>query len=59
MEVNGVGRITNKYTANDYLDLNLDIDSPDTVWDKVIEIFIDKFQERYFEPIKELNRDPI
>lgn len=57
MERNGVGMITNRYRAQDYLDLQLEVDSEDGKWETAIEIFTDRFTERYFDPVCDLQKN--
>lgn len=58
MERNGVGMISGKYVANDFLKINLSLSSSSDDWDKAIEIFEDRFRERYFSPINLLIHNP-
>lgn len=54
MESNGEGMISTHYKAEDFLGLNLSLNSPSEAWDKAIFIFKERFQERYFGPIEKL-----
>lgn len=46
--------ISEKYTYEDYLNLNFKLDSPENVWNKAIDIFIDRINSRYFYAIDKL-----
>ena len=58
MERNGIGMISLHYSANDFRDLNLEINSDEQIWDVAIEMFRERFEERYFDPIRELMYNP-
>lgn len=49
--------ISEKYTYEDYLNLNFKLDSPEDVWEKAIDIFIDRVKIRYFYAIDKLMED--
>ncbi len=51
MEKSGIGMISVRYSARDFKRLNLSINSDPEKWDKAIEMFRDRFRERYFGPI--------
>ncbi len=55
MEVNGIGMISERYSAKDYIDLNLSINSDYFTWDKAIEIVKERFDERFFSTIHYLS----
>lgn len=57
MERNGVGMISQNYSAQDFNNLNLTINSDDVIWNRAIEMFTERFEERYFRPINVLSRD--
>ena len=46
--------ISEKYTYEDYLNLNFKLDSSEDVWNKAIDIFIDRINSRYFYAIDKL-----
>ena len=54
MEIKELIYISGKYTKPDYLNLHLQIDSPQAKWNKAIEIFEDRIGGRFFTPISEL-----
>ena len=58
MERNGIGMISLHYSANDFLNLNLELDSEEQTWNDAIEIFTERFRERYFDPILILLDNP-
>lgn len=58
MDYNGISMTSNNYAVNDYLNLNLNIYSKDDIWNVAIKIFFDRFEERYFNPIKALMKKP-
>lgn len=51
--------ISEKYTYEDYLKLEFEVNSPEEVWEKVIDIFIDRINSRFFYAIDKLmeNKD--
>lgn len=51
--------ISEKYTYEDYLKLNFELNSPEDVWEKAIDIFIDRINSRFFYAIDKLieNKD--
>lgn len=46
--------ISDKYTYEDYLELNFKVDSPKNIWKKAINIFVDRIVTRYFLAIDKL-----
>lgn len=46
--------ISEKYTYEDYLELNFELNSPAKVWEKAIDIFVDRIVTRYFLAIDKL-----
>lgn len=46
--------ISEKYIYEDYLNLNFKLDSPENVWNKAVDIFIDRINSRYFYAIGKL-----
>lgn len=46
--------ISDKYTYEDYLELNFKVDSPKNIWKKAIDIFVDRIVTRYFLAIDKL-----
>lgn len=54
MEIGKLIYISGKYTKPDYIDLHLQIDSPQKKWDKAIDIFDDRIGGRFFRPIDDL-----
>ena len=57
MERNGIGWITLEYTAQDYLSLNLSVNSSEVDWEKAIDILQKRFEERFFSTINYLSFD--
>lgn len=51
--------ISEKYTYEDYLKLYFELNSPEDVWEEVIDIFIDRINSRFFYAIDKLieNKD--
>lgn len=51
--------ISEKYTYEDYKTLHFRVDSPEYVWEKAIDIFIDRINSRFFYAIDKLmeNKD--
>lgn len=51
--------ISEKYTYEDYLKLEFELNSPEEVWEKAIDIFIDRINSRFFYAIDKLmeNKD--
>lgn len=51
--------ISKKYTYEDYLKLEFELNSPEEVWEKAIDIFIDRINSRFFYAIDKLmeNKD--
>lgn len=46
--------ISDKYTYEDYLELNFKVDSSEKIWEKAIDIFVDRIVTRYFLSINKL-----
>ena len=46
--------ISDKYTYENYLDLHFQVNSPKDVWEKAINIFVDRIATRYFLAIDKL-----
>ncbi len=57
MERDGIGYISPKYTSDDYLRLNLSLQSPEEKWEEGINIFKDRIESRYFAPIETMLAD--
>lgn len=57
METKGEINISPKYSRDDYLHLNLTINSSEADWGKAIDIFKDRIVGRYFEQIDILSND--
>ncbi len=55
MERHGIGMISLRYRAEDFLNLNLSVNEGD--WDTAIQIVYDRFHERYFSTIHYLSYD--
>lgn len=53
---NNYRMISRRYSREDYLHINLKVDSPQTDWDYAIEIFEDRFVGRYFNVIDLLEK---
>ena len=51
MERYGRTYISPEYTREDFLELGLSLESFDWVWQRALDIFEDRFQRRYFDPI--------
>ena len=58
MERNGVGMISLHYSACDFQNLHLKESSSEDKWNQAIDMFRDRFIERYFDPINALISDP-
>ena len=54
MERNGIGYISPRFSASDFLNLHIDEFSSWDEWDYAIEIFRDRIESRYLEPIAKL-----
>lgn len=54
MEVNGKIFISSKHTVNEYRKLDLKVNSDREIWYEAIEIFIDRINSRFIEPINYL-----
>lgn len=54
MERNGIGYISPRFSADDFLRLHLTVHSSDDDWKKGIKIFRDRIEARYFDPITNL-----
>ena len=46
--------ISDKYTYEDYLELNFKVDRSEKIWEKAIDIFVDRIVTRYFLSINKL-----
>lgn len=46
--------ISDKYTYEDYLNLKFELNSTEDIWEKAIDIFIDRIESRYFLAIDKL-----
>ena len=57
METKGEINISPKYRKDDYLNLNLTINSGEIDWGKAIDIFKDRIVGRYFDQINALSND--
>ena len=57
METKGEVRISPRYSRDDYHMLNLAIMSDDLVWERAVDIFIDRIQGRYLNQIDSLSCD--
>lgn len=54
MERNGIGYISPRFSADDFLRLHLTVHSSEVDWERAIEIFRDRIEARYFDPITNL-----
>ena len=54
MKLHKATYISEKYTYEDYLELGFNLNSPENVWEKAIDIFIDRIKSRYFYAIDKL-----
>lgn len=52
MEVNGKIYISNSYTKNEYINLDLSTESSEEDWKKAIDIFKDRIESRFLKPIE-------
>lgn len=52
MEVNGKIYISNRYTKNEYINLDLSTESSEEDWKKAIDIFKDRIESRFLKPIE-------
>ena len=57
MERDGINFISVKFSREDYLNLNLQVNSNQNKWSKAIEILKDRFYGRYFDVIENLYVD--
>lgn len=59
MERDGIGYISPKYSAEDFLQLHLSLNSSRDDWNRAIQIFDDRIRFRYLTPIDNLLKDVI
>lgn len=57
MERYGKSYISPRYTMDDYVNLNLELDSPEYDWKRGIDIFSSRLQKRYFDVIYSILND--
>ena len=58
MQQSGIGYISPRYKKDDFINLNLQINSNEYIWEKAIDIFKDRMEGRYFNIIDELKWNP-